>query len=372
MRWFILSFCLISTAVAQQSLSETREVYSRESKTSAPNSTPVKPQFPVDAAIISAEYHLKPGPTAASGTATFEVQSFRDGPQAIPLIGESAIVESFEPKEAVLLTRDGHYALILDGKKRMKVTLRFGIRTTAIDGGTAAELKICPAVSSTLELEDIPEGRTADVEGAVPSGTSPGRLWRLPRTTLLRVTEREPAKPLPPPITMPAVVREADSEMRVVTDGAFLNKMKWRIRHQAPLVWSVDLPEDCQIVSSSVGGNPASPSRVNAKTIEFRIPPPNSTGETIVEASYTGKANTFDPVRGQISLTLPVTPLLVESLQWKLSFPPAYEIVAAQGNVDFLPGSSAGKICLGKELCRNEAPGVLLFYQKSESKKATP
>jgi len=247
MRRFILTLCLASTAMAQQAVNETRGVTTRESKTSSAEAKPPKPLFPVESTILSADYHVKPGAAnSATGTAAFEVQSFHDGPQAVSLMGDSAIVESFEPKDATLITKDGYYAIAVEGQKRAEVTLTFSTSTTKRDDGTATEIKICPAVSSTLELEDIPEGRTADVEGAVPSGNSKLQ-WHLPRMSTLKIALREPARPLPPPINMPAVIHEAASDMRVVTDGSFLNRMIWRIRHQAPLVWTVALPEDCPL-----------------------------------------------------------------------------------------------------------------------------
>jgi hypothetical protein len=118
-----------------------------------------------------------------------------------------------------------------------------------------------------------------------------------------------------------------------------------------------------------VNGQAASPSRRDAKTLEFRLPEPPNGNETLVELSYTERQKAFDPVRGELALTLPATPLLIENLSWVVSMPAAYETVAAQGNVDFLPGKSSGEIVLGKELCQGEAPAVQLYYQKPAANK---
>ncbi len=74
-------------------------------------------------------------------------------------------------------------------------------------------------------------------------------------------------------------------------------------------------------------------------------------------------------MRGELALALPATPLLIESLQWRVAIPSAYTTVAAQGNVEFLPSKNAGEILVGKDLCQGEEPGLRLFYQKPETTK---
>lgn len=372
MRWFTAFLCLITPALAQDaSLDDARVQLSYKELRSLIEAA-AKPQptvSPVASALLSARYQLRPLASAMSGTAEFEVQTFRDGPNAVPLVSDQLIIDKIEPKEAVLVTREGNYVLIIDGKSRTKVSLGFSMRTRKSDDGTTMEFPICPAVTSTVEISDIPAGRHASVEGGVSvEGSKAESTWHLGHVNSLKVAFRDEPKPLPPPVTMPAVIASASSEMRLVGDGGFSNKMTWRIRHQTPLVWKLALPETCQIVSARIGRSQALPSRADPKSLEFRLPDPIE-GETVVELSYTGKAAAFQPVRGEIAVDLPSTPLLIETLTWKINFPSAYDIIAVQGNVDFLPGNNAGEIQIKKELCQGDSPNAHLFYQKPETRK---
>lgn len=373
MRWllFLLSG-LAALAAAQEpsSLDDARVQIPYKELRSLLDAARAKPQevSPVASAILSARFGLHLGDTGAAGQADFEVQTFRDGPHVVPLVGDALIIESIEPKDTVVVVRDGHYAIVLEGRQRAKATLRFTLPVKKSDDGLVAECAINPAVSTSVEVRDVPKGRHVVVDNALKN-PSDERKWQLGRSALLRIALRDEPRPLPPPLTLPAVIREASSEMRVVRDGAFSNKMSWRIRHQSPLVWKLDVPESLQLVSARIGGRPTSPSRIDAKTLEFRLPEPANGDETLVELSYTGKGTAFDPVRGELALALPSTPLLIENLQWRVAIPAAYETVAAQGNVEFLPARSPEEILLGKELCQGEAPAVRIFYQKPETTK---
>jgi len=372
MRWILSLLCLTTLAAAQEpALDDARVQLSYKELKTLIEAAKVKPPevSPVESSILSAHYDVQWRESTAAGVASFEVQTFRDGPLVVPLAGDGLIIESVEPKDTTVVLRDGHYALAVEGKQKIKVTLRFTLPARQTEESLAVECTISPAVTASVQIRDIPKDRQISVDNALRVEATEGvEKWQLGRSALLRIELRDEPKPLPPPIVMPAVIGEATSDMRVVADGAFSNRMTWRIRHQAPLVWRLDLAETNQLVSSQVGEQPASPSRVDAKTIEFRLPEP-AKGETVVELSYTGKGKAFDPVRGELALTLPATPLLVESLTWRVAMPAIYETVAAQGNVDFLPGNSAGDIRLSKELCQGDAPAVRLFYQKPETTK---
>lgn len=360
MRWLIGFLCLAAPALAQN-LDEARVQISYKELRSLLKAAEPKPTPPlVESAVLAARYSVRVEGGAVSGTAEFDVQTFRDGPHAVPLAGDALILDNVEPKEAVLLSREGFYALALEGRQRAKVTLRFAL---PLRKGKAVEWTVNPAVTTTIEVTAQPG--PVQVEGGVAAGEG---KWRLGRTPVVRLALFEPPVAQPPSVTMPAVIREARSQMRVVADGAFFNEMAWRIRHDGPLVWRIALPEANQLVSARVGGRPAAPSRVDAKTLEFRLPEPSGE-ETAVELCYTGRVGALDPVRGDLALSLPATPLLIESLAWRLALPATYETVAAQGNVEFASGGSPGEVLLRKELCQGDAPGVRLFYQKPETTK---
>ena len=371
MRWLVLLTVFAGMARGQEVLDDARvQVPYKEFRALLEAADKAKaPPPPVESAILSARYLLTPGETSVGGTAEFDVQTFRDGPHAVPLFGDEVIVEGVEPKEATLVRREGRFALALEGRQRTKVSIRFAAGARRQNDGVEAAWAICPAVTTAVQFASIPPGRHAVVENGIRTPSGDGETWRLGRSAELRVALRAEPKALPPPVAMPAIIPEASSEMRVVSDGAFVNRTTWRIRHQAPLVWKLDLPESCQLVTSLVGGRPVSPSRPDAKSIEFRLPEPVGAGETTVEVSYTGKVAAFQPVRGELELSLPATPLLVENLKWRVVHPNAYEIVAAQGNVEFLPGGAPGEVRLSKELGQGDAPTIRLFYQKPENRK---
>lgn len=361
MRWLIGFLCLAAPVLAQD-LDEARvQISYKELRALIDAAGAQRTPPPVDNAVLAARYAVLIEGGAASGIAEFDVQTFREGSHAVPLAGDGLIVESLEPKEAVLVSREGFYALALEGRQRAKVTLRFALPMRK--DGKVVEWKVNPAVTTTVEA--AAQSGPVQVEGGVPAGDG---KWRLGRAPMVRIALYETPVVQPPAVTMPAVIREARSDMRVVADGAFFNEMTWRIRHDGPLVWRIALPEANQLVSAKVGGRAASPSRVDASTLEFRLPEPSGE-DTLVELSYTGRVAAFDPVRGDLALALPATPLLMESLSWRLALPPAYETVAAQGNVEFASGGSAGEVLLRKELCQGDAPGVRLFYQKPETTK---
>lgn len=361
MRWLIGFLCLAAPALAQD-LDEARvQISYKELRTLLEAASAQWTPPPLECAVLAARYAVQVEGGAITGTAAFDVQTFRDGPHVVPLVGDGLILENVEPKEAVLLAREGFYALALEGKHRASVTLRFGLPLRKDRKG--AEWKVNPAVTTTLEASA--QSGPLQVEGAVFAGQG---KWRLGRDPLVRLALYVPPETQPPSVTLPAVIREATSEMRVVSDGAFFNKMSWRIQHEGPLVWRLALPESNQLVSAKVGGRAASPSRADAKTLEFRLPE-SSGEETVVELSYTGRVAPFDPVRGDLALNLPATPLLIESLAWQLTLPTAYDTVAAQGNVEFAPAGSSGEVLLRKELCQGESPSVRLFYQKPEATK---
>lgn len=374
MRWMFLFFGLAGTTLSAQTpaLDEARVQIPYKELKALLDASKARPQAesPISSSILSATYHVEMGRGSLAGRADYEVQTFRDGPHVVPLAGEALILESVEPAEAMVVLHDAQYALVVEGRQRVKASLKFTLPIRETEGGTVAECRISPAVTSSVTVKNISGDRVPGVENAVFSvDTAEGARWQLGRSPLLRITRRSEPKPLPPPITMPAVIRQATCETRVVTDGAYSNKMVWHIRHQAPLVWKIALPETMQVVSARIGGQPASPSRLDASTLELRLPEPPAGGETEVELSYTGRGAAFDPVRGDLALSLPATPLLIETLKWNVSIPAAYETRAAQGNVDFLTGEKPGSIALGKELCQGESPHVRLYYQKPETVK---
>ena len=324
------------------------------------------PEPPVPFAILSAEYRLVPGETSLSGSAAFEVRSFRPDAILIPLVADSVVVSRVEPAEAAIVVKDGYYNLLVEGPKRQTVTLHLDWRGKN-DGETVSFLcGISPAAVSDLELAPTSEGLKVEVAGAV-QGSKPG-TWHLGPGGKLEVRMvKQSGAGTGTVVAMPAVVREASSAMRIVSDGTFFNATTWKIRHNTAVTWRLAPGPDTQVVSCLVGGRPFAPILTPNSTIEIRLP--ESDSETMVELSYTGKSAAFAPVRGEFSVSLPATELLVERSDWSIVLPSPYAPLAVEGNCEFFPGDQLNELRLRKELCRGESPSVRVFYQKPETNK---
>jgi len=179
------------------------------------------------------------------------------------------------------------------------------------------------------------------------------------------------AKWLPLVETAQAVVETVTAKTRIVSDGALLTETDYTVRHERALRWSVDLPEGCELLASSVEGQAVKPIDRGAHVIEFSLP--SGKGVTAVSLSYTEKKPPFKPVSGQVVVELPQTDLLVHWIDWELRIPVAYEIAAFEGNVESAPctktDATSRTIQLHKELCQKERPRAEFFYQKPQPDK---
>lgn len=317
------------------------------------------PEPPVPFAVLSMHLAIVPEASSVLGTATFDVESFSDRPQLVPLIGDSVTVRKVSPDGARVIAKGGFYNLLVNGAKRQTVTLEVG--WPGRDG--SFHCAVAPAVIADVQIARLPEGVQAEVEGAGQDGN----LFHLGSRDSLAIHLRKAQnKPTGEVVPMPPVVTGANSEMRVVNDGTFFNATTWRIRHNTAFTWKVALGADTQVVSCLVDGSPAAPVLADDHSLEIRLPEKGS--ETQIALAYTGKTAAFAPVRGEFSVALPSTELLVERSDWKLVLPAAFAPVAVEGNTEFLAGESRNELRLRKELCRGEAPTARVFYQKPETK----
>ena len=181
------------------------------------------------------------------------------------------------------------------------------------------------------------------------------------------------AKLLPVIDTAPAVIENAQSNMRIVSDGSLINEQNYSIRTQAPLAWTVELPNDCELLSCFVGEKRVNPINRGNGTLQVPIGPDPQGRPAQVRLAYTARVSRFAPVSGRIKVELPKTNLLINLLQWELAIPAEYDVAAFDGNVTPATGNKSGEgstvVRFKKELCRNERPGIELFYQRPEAKK---
>ena len=364
---FLLASALIMTAQAENFSGASVTLPYTELKSlveAAKKTAPLAP--PVPYAVLSAEYRLAPGDDSLSGSAAFDVRSFVPDSLLVPLVADSVVVSRVEPAEASIVVKNGYYNLLVEGPKRQAVTLHLDWRGNRDGEAVSFLCGINPAAAANLELGPVPEGVTADVAGAV-KGTKPG-AWHLGSGSKLeiRTAKRAAGKP-ETVVAMPAVVREANSAMRIVSDGTFFNTTSWIIRHNTAVAWKLALGDETQVVSCKVAGRAFAPVLTGKNAIEVRLP--ESEPETTVEIAYTGKSAPFAPVRGEFSVSLPSTDLLVERMDWALVLPAQFSPLAVEGNCESSPGESNNELGLRKELCRGESPSVRVFYQKPETNK---
>lgn len=341
----------------------------------SPMEMPKKESAPIQSAILSTVYDLALSGGSLEGTATFTVQTFTNEDHLIPLIGSAARVSSIDPAETLLVLQDEFYTVAVQGKKKVKIALKFSLPLLGEAGEEVGDLKLSPCAISVLRLRGVAEDQSAMISG-VPSARKEGdaQVWEMGGTsrfyfTIQKIEEKPPAVDPGPRVDMPAIVRTASSQMRVVQDGSYLNSIKWSIRHEKEMNWTLTMPADCQLLACKVAGETVAPIQQDAVTWVIPLPVSRQRDETPVEFTYSGRQAAFEPVRGEFVGTLPGTSLLIEKLEWQLQLPRLYEVVAIQGNVGFVPGANSGELNLTRELGRGETTRVHVFYQKPEIAK---
>jgi hypothetical protein len=171
---------------------------------------------------------------------------------------------------------------------------------------------------------------------------------------------------LPTVQTAEATVTMATSQLRMVGDGSMQVDSTYKIRHDAPIQWQLELPADVQILACTIDGHAARPIQRAKGTIELSLP---GGKESSVQIGYAAKAKPLDAVSGQLALELPRTGLFIERLEWSVFLPEVFELNAVQGNLSILPLENAAAggtptLRLRKDLCRGERPAVELYYQR--------
>jgi len=381
MRWIFPLLATVGCLHAQQDLDSARVTLSYQELRSLIEAAQKKPAPPpevaVPFAVLSAEYDLTLTPQGVDGSATYVIQTFSEGSHLIPLIGENVRIASIDPADSLLILRDGTYTLVLEGKTRLKIALKLSSRFRREDGKQTLTLDLPPCPLSGLRVAGIPSGETLTVNGnSSQESDKDSASWQLGTAKTLRIALEKITAEKPAPaelkgirVEMPAIVRSARSDMRVVRDGSYMNTTAWIVRHDGPLNWTLAMPEKCQLLTCKVGGEHVAPVLQDDQTWVIPLPAPKDRDETSVELTYSGQQAGFEPVRGEFTGILPGTSLLVEKLEWQLQIPRPYEIVAIQGNVDFVPGSNSGELRLTRELGRGDAANVHVFYQKPETTK---
>ena len=330
-----------------------------------------KPAIPIESAVLSARYDVGFGDGYVSGKAAFDVQTFQDGEHLVPLFSEKVSIESVEPGDAVIVRSGKSHALVVEGRRRATVTVQFNVPVEKGGEKQAVAFGVAPASIASLKVAKVPASSRIRVEG----GCQRGDTWYLSAADTIRMevfTASVPNTAAAPKtaLALPAIVSSVSSAMRVVRDGALYNAMSWHVRHQAAVDFKLEMPPDVQFVAFTVGGHPAQPTLVDGRHVEIHLPEVREGGsESVVGFSYTARKSAFSPVRGELSLELPSTPLLVEKSEWQVALPAGFEPIAIDGNVEYEPSKEPGVVRLRKEISTGDAPALRLFYEKPETAK---
>ena len=176
---------------------------------------------------------------------------------------------------------------------------------------------------------------------------------------------------LPRVDTAEAIVPQAKYTTRLVTDGSTITEAHFDIEHEQSLYWSFSLPEKSELLKCAVDDVPTRPIARDQGRLELPLTAAQGKKSTTtsITLSYTAQKGKLAPLEGDVTLELPLTPLLVEQTDWSVEIPGAYEVSVPEDQMEIARGKdssqdSANTIHLIKKLCRNERPQAQLFYRK--------
>jgi hypothetical protein len=190
-----------------------------------------------------------------------------------------------------------------------------------------------------------------------------GDLWRTASTGEILVTPRL----LPHLEAQTARIPEARYRTRLVGDGSLLCEANVAIQHRGPLRWRFTLPKGSELLNCTVNGQATNPLLDEDGSLELVLgADPTADTKSAIALSYTARGLAFAPVEGRLALSLPGTPLFIESLVWTLALPDGYEPTAFEGNVE-PEGGGGAEMTFRKRLVRNETPALEIYYRKHDA-----
>ncbi len=152
---------------------------------------------------------------------------------------------------------------------------------------------------------------------------------------------------------------------RLVVDGGMMVSAGYAIHAAKGGELLLELPETAKVLECKVAALATQPVKKGG-TISIPLPVGLSPGAAPnVELTYTMKLAALDPVAGRVVLDLPRTPEFIETIDWQMVLPGAYEVGALEGNAHFIAAEN-GTVKLRKELCHGEKPSVVLFYKRND------
>jgi hypothetical protein len=251
------------------------------------------------------------------------------------------------------------------------VTLRYSLPLPSV--GAAWRIRIPQVVDAAAStaltaLEPLPgialSGKaSADALPAWMAVEASSDLWRTTSIDEILVTPRL----LPRLEAQTARVPEARYRTRLVGDGSLLCEANLAIQHRGPLRWRFTLPKGSELLNCTVDGQATNPLIDEDGSLELvLVAKPNADAKSGIALSYTARGPAFAPVEGRLALSLPGTPLFIESLVWTLALPEGYEPTAFEGNVE-PEGGGGAEMTFRKRLVRNETPALEIYYRKHDA-----
>lgn len=176
------------------------------------------------------------------------------------------------------------------------------------------------------------------------------------------------AVPLPRLVVETARITQAHYGTRIVSDGACLSEATISISHRGSIQWRFSLPANSELLACSVDGQTTNPIICSKGELMLALSgdstsPAATTSE--VTFSYIIHGPPVAPVEGHVALTLPGTPLFIESLVWEVQLPASYELTAFNGNVE--PAGRGDGITFRKQLVRGDVASVEIYYRKHQA-----
>lgn len=232
------------------------------------------------------------------------------------------------------------------------------------------QIEGAPNSSALTVLAPLPgialSGKGGDSQAALPgwmSASTAGDLWKTTAAAEILVTPRA----LPHLEAQTARIPEARYRTRLVTDGSQLCEAGLSIQHRGPIRWHFSLPKGSELLNCAVEGRATNPLLNEDGSLELVLAAgADSDVCSAITLSYTARGKAFAPVEGRLALSLPGTPLFIESLVWTVALPEGYEPTAFEGNVE-PEGGGGAEMTFRKRLVRNETPSLEIYFRRHDS-----
>lgn len=223
-------------------------------------------------------------------------------------------------------------------------------------------------IPSSPELSYAVEGLT----GPFPPKGLPGRFTEVLNGEACYLLEAATTAdlaviPLPVVATAEATVSEAVWAVKLEPDGAVLVEGAMSVEHRGMLGVTLEVPPGMTLLACDVGGQSVTPVNLGEGKLEVSLPAAGQ--KTRVACSFTARTAALDPVEGTLELALPKTPLFIRALTWRIDLPRGYQ-AETHGNLvrSADPGDPPSRLTLRKNLCRDERPATVVFYQRADLK----